>query len=160
MFTDVSEVFAASIRAMILHDATTQKTAIFILAIVRTSNLNLVRHLYAPTLKCYRITYKFSNHLVKFAATTCPLKLLRQESNHIEVNRFAMYRKWLDDQGSIPDGQRIFLLDWLQGPPSLLSNGYRVKRGRGMTLTTHPRLVPRLMSRSKTYLPPRCIHCV
>jgi hypothetical protein len=44
--------------------------------------------------------------------------------------------------------------DRLWGPPSLLSNGYRgvlspgVKRGRGVTLTTHPHLVPRLrMSR-------------
>jgi hypothetical protein len=47
------------------------------------------------------------------------------------------------------------------GPPSLLSNGYRgvlspgVKRGRGVTLTTHHHLVPRLrMSRSYTSSPP------
>jgi hypothetical protein len=39
--------------------------------------------------------------------------------------------------------------DRLWGPLSLLYNGYRgvlspgVKRGRGVTLTTHPRLVPR-----------------
>jgi hypothetical protein len=38
--------------------------------------------------------------------------------------------------------------DWLQGPPSLLYNGYRVfpggKGGRGVMLTTHPLLVQRL----------------
>jgi len=28
-------------------------------------------------------------------------------------------------------------------PPSLLHNGYRVKCGQGMLLTTHPLLVPR-----------------
>jgi hypothetical protein len=34
-----------------------------------------------------------------------------------------------------------------------------VKRGRGVTLTTHPRLVPRLrMSRSYTSSPPMCLH--
>jgi hypothetical protein len=38
--------------------------------------------------------------------------------------------------------------DRLQGPPSLLYNGYRVfpggKSGRGVMLTTHPLLAPRL----------------
>jgi hypothetical protein len=38
--------------------------------------------------------------------------------------------------------------DRLRGPPSLLCNGYRVfpggKGGRGVMLTTHPLLVPRL----------------
>jgi hypothetical protein len=38
--------------------------------------------------------------------------------------------------------------DWLRGPPSPLYNGYRVfpggKGGRGVMLTTHPLLVPRL----------------
>jgi hypothetical protein len=38
--------------------------------------------------------------------------------------------------------------DWLQGPPSLLYNGYRVfpggKGGRDAMLTTHPLLVLRL----------------
>jgi len=38
--------------------------------------------------------------------------------------------------------------DRLRGPPSLLYNGYRVfpggKGGRGVMLTTHPLLVPRL----------------
>jgi hypothetical protein len=38
--------------------------------------------------------------------------------------------------------------DRLRGPPSLLYNGYRVfpggKGGRGVILTTHPLLVPRL----------------
>jgi hypothetical protein len=40
--------------------------------------------------------------------------------------------------------------DWLRGPPSLLYNGCRVfpggKGGRGVMLTTHPLLVPRLKS--------------
>jgi hypothetical protein len=45
----------------------------------------------------------------------------------------------------------------LWGPPNLLYNGYRgllspgVKRGRGVTLTSHPHLVPKSrMSRSYT----------
>jgi hypothetical protein len=48
------------------------------------------------------------------------------------------------------------------GPPSLLYNGYRgpfpgVKRGLGVTLTTHPHLVPRSrMIRSYTSSPPWC----
>jgi hypothetical protein len=48
----------------------------------------------------------------------------------------------------------------LWGPPSLLSNGYRgsfsrgIKRGQGVTLTTHLHLVPRsCMSRSYTSSP-------
>jgi hypothetical protein len=44
-------------------------------------------------------------------------------------------------------------------PPGVLSPG--VKRGRGMTLTTHPHLVPRLsMSRSCTSSPPMRLHGV
>jgi hypothetical protein len=36
-----------------------------------------------------------------------------------------------------------------------------IKRGRGVTLTTHPHLVPRLrMSRSYTSSPPICLHGV
>jgi hypothetical protein len=46
--------------------------------------------------------------------------------------------------------------DWLRGPPSLLYNGYRVyhrvKDGRGVMLTTHPLLVPRL--RESWAIPP------
>jgi hypothetical protein len=52
--------------------------------------------------------------------------------------------------------------DRLWGPPSVLYNGYRwsfprgVKRGRGVTLTTHPHLLPRSrMSRSYIYSPPQ-----
>jgi hypothetical protein len=56
----------------------------------------------------------------------------------------------LDGLGSIPGRGKGFFLyplcpDRLWGPPSLLSNGYRgrvlspgVKRGRGVTPTTHP----------------------
>jgi hypothetical protein len=47
------------------------------------------------------------------------------------------------------------------GPPSLVSNAYRgsfplgIKRGRGVTLTTHPHLIPKSwMSRSYTSSPP------
>jgi hypothetical protein len=53
---------------------------------------------------------------------------------------------------------QIFLTypDRLRGPPSLLYNGYRVfpggKGGRGMMLTTHPLLVPRL--RKSWAIPP------
>ena len=45
---------------------------------------------------------------------------------------------------------------WLRGPPSLLYNGYRVfpggKGGRGVMLTTHPLIVPRL--RKSWAIPP------
>jgi hypothetical protein len=69
----------------------------------------------------------------------------------------------LDDRGSIPDRDKIFLLASyvqtgsaahpVQWVPVVLSPG--VKRGRGVTLTTHPHLVPRLrMSRSYTSTPP------
>jgi hypothetical protein len=69
----------------------------------------------------------------------------------------------LDDRGLIPDGQRIFLLapasrpaleptqppiQWVLG---VLSLG--VKHGRGVTLTTHPHLVPRSRM-SRSYNPP------
>jgi hypothetical protein len=78
----------------------------------------------------------------------------------------------LDDQGFDPrQGQRTFLLapasrpalGYTQPPiqwvPGLLS--LWVKRGRGVMLTTHPHLVPRLsMSRSYTSSPPRCLHGV
>jgi hypothetical protein len=45
---------------------------------------------------------------------------------------------------------------WLRGPPNLLYNGYRVfpggEGGRGVMLTTHPLIVPRL--RKSWVLPP------
>jgi hypothetical protein len=52
-------------------------------------------------------------------------------------------------RGSNPGGGEIFrtYLDRPWGPPKLMYNGYRVfpggKVGRGVTLTTHPHLVPR-----------------
>jgi hypothetical protein len=47
----------------------------------------------------------------------------------------------------------------IQWVPVVLSPG--VKRGRGVTLTTHPHLVLRLrMSRSYTSSPPMCLHGV
>jgi hypothetical protein len=84
-----------------------------------------------------------------------------------EPGYLRQYSAWLRagrpwDRGSIPGrGKGFFLLplcpDWLWGPPSLLSNGYRGvpfpggKRGRGVTLTTHLHLVPRSsMRRSYT----------
>jgi hypothetical protein len=72
-------------------------------------------------------------------------------------------------QASIPQRQRIFLvasasrlaLEPTQPPvqwvPGVLSPG--VKRGRGVMLTTHTHLVPRLrMSRIYTSFPPRGLH--
>jgi hypothetical protein len=65
----------------------------------------------------------------------------------------------LKGQGSIPRGFFLqpLLPDRLWGPPSLLYTGYRglfprrgVKRGRGVMLTTHPLLVPRLR-KSRSY---------
>jgi hypothetical protein len=47
----------------------------------------------------------------------------------------------------------------IQWVPGVLSPG--VKRGRGVTLTTHPHLASRLrMSRSYTSSPPMCLHGV
>jgi hypothetical protein len=73
------------------------------------------------------------------------------------------------DRSSIPDRDRIFLLAPASRPalgptqppvqlvPWVLSPG--VKRGRGVMLTTHPQLVPRLrMSRSYTSSPPVRLH--
>jgi hypothetical protein len=89
----------------------------------------------------------------------------------------SQYRVWLrvtgpGDPGSIPGrGERIFPLisvcrtalgstqppvQWILG---VLSPG--LKRGRGVTLTTHPHLVPRLrMSRSYTSYPPKRLRAV
>jgi hypothetical protein len=78
----------------------------------------------------------------------------------------------LDDRGLIPDRGRGFFLQALASRPALgptqspiqwvpevLSPG--VNRGRGVTLTTHPHLVPRLsMSRSYTSSPLMCLHGV
>jgi hypothetical protein len=72
----------------------------------------------------------------------------------------------LGDRGSIPGrGERSFLLASVSRPvlgptqppvqwvPGVLSPG--LKLGRGLTLTNHPRLVPRSrMSRSYTFSPP------
>jgi hypothetical protein len=57
----------------------------------------------------------------------------------------------------IPPWREIFHTypDRLRGPPSLLYNGYRVfpggKGGRGVMLTKHPLLVPRLRKSSSTH---------
>jgi hypothetical protein len=54
----------------------------------------------------------------------------------------------LDGPSSIPGSARFIpspqLPDRLSGPPSLLSNGHWGKSGRGMKLTTHFHLEPRL----------------
>jgi hypothetical protein len=78
----------------------------------------------------------------------------------------------LTRSGSIPGGgQRIFPVASVSRPalgptqrpvqwvPEVLSPG--LKRGRGVTLTTHPYLVPRSrMSRSYTSCPPKRLHGV
>jgi hypothetical protein len=75
----------------------------------------------------------------------------------------------LDDRGSIPEkaenfssspgvqtGSEAYPASYPMGTEGL-SPG--IKRGRGVTLTTHPHLVPRLsMSRSYTSSPPMCLH--
>jgi hypothetical protein len=117
------------------------------------------------------------------------LVFIKPERLHFSVRNFTfnftLFYEWsrgssgsmvsdygLDDQGSIPrQRQRIFLLASafrpalgptqppIQWVPGVLSPG--VKRGWGVTLTTHPRLVPRLkMSRSYTSSPPRRLHGV
>jgi hypothetical protein len=74
----------------------------------------------------------------------------------------------LDDQGLIPDGQRIFLLapafrpaagptqPPIQWVPGVLSLG--VKHSRGVMLTTHSPLVPRSRM-SRSYPPPASMAC-
>jgi hypothetical protein len=77
----------------------------------------------------------------------------------------AVFGYGLGDRGSIPGrGWRIFPLASVSRPalrptqppvqwvPGVLSS--RVKRGRGVTLTTHPHLVPRSRMRSYTSSPP------
>jgi hypothetical protein len=87
------------------------------------------------------------------------------------VSRVAQYSVWLragrpGHQGSIPGkGERIFTLASVSRPalgpsqppaqwaPGVLSPG--LKRGRGVTLTTHPHLVTKLtMNRSYNSSPP------
>jgi hypothetical protein len=97
------------------------------------------------------------------------------------LNWVLMYKRSRDSSVSIvtdygltagvrsPTRQRIFLLVSASRPalgptqppvqwvPGVLSPG--VKRGRGVTLTTHPLLVPRLtMNRSYTSSPPMSLH--
>jgi hypothetical protein len=69
----------------------------------------------------------------------------------------------LDDCGSIPDRGRVPALGptqpSVQWVPGVLSPG--IKRGRGVMLTTHPHLVPKLrMSRSYTSCHPKRLHGV
>jgi hypothetical protein len=91
------------------------------------------------------------------------------------VTQWVMVRTSILDDRAIevrsPTGQRIFLLapvsrlalgptqPPIQWVPGVLSPG--VKCGRGVTLTTHPHLVPRLrMSKSYISSPPMCLHGV
>jgi hypothetical protein len=61
-------------------------------------------------------------------------------------------RKIVDERWSPYLGPTQSPIQWV---PGVLSPG--VMRGRGVTLTTHPHLVPRLsMSRSYTSSPPMC----
>jgi hypothetical protein len=76
----------------------------------------------------------------------------------------------LDGRGSIPGRDEIFLffitgLDWLWGPPSLISNGYRGlfprgQSGRGVKLTTHLHLVPRSRMVELNLRFPICLYVV
>jgi hypothetical protein len=98
---------------------------------------------------------------LKFSETTVS-RYLSQYSVWIRGGR-------LGDRGSIPGrGERIFPLTTVSrqalGPtqppvqwvPAVLSPG--LKRGRGVTLTTHPHLFPRSrMSRSCTSSPPKSL---
>jgi hypothetical protein len=69
------------------------------------------------------------------------LMFIKRDSS---VSIVSYYR--LDDRGSISGRGKLFFLyplcpDRLWGPPIQWTLG--VKRGRGVTLTTHPHLVPR-----------------
>jgi hypothetical protein len=85
-----------------------------------------------------------------------PLVLISVRSRDSAVGIATCYR--LEDPGIESPRGEIFRTspDWLRGPPSLLYNGYRVftggKGGRGVILTTHPLLVPRL--RESWAIPP------
>jgi hypothetical protein len=94
--------------------------------------------------------------------------------NSLTRSRVSQYSIWLrtGQPGFEPrQGQKIFLLACASRPalgptqslvqwvPGVLSPG--VKRGRGVILTTHPYLVPRLrMTRSYTSSPPKRLHGV
>jgi hypothetical protein len=76
----------------------------------------------------------------------------------LKADRYIYFYKDVLIEVRSPAGQRVFSLASVSRP-SLLSSGYwepfpGVKRCRGVTLTTHPRLMPRSMSRSYTSLPP------
>jgi hypothetical protein len=60
---------------------------------------------------------------------------------------------------SVHTGSGTHPASFIQWIPEVLSPG--VKRGRGLTLTTQPRVVPKWMSRSYTSSPPAHLHrCV
>jgi hypothetical protein len=99
--------------------------------------------------------------------------LRRRKCTSIAINEITRNNRCLTTGWTIGvrprQGQRIFLLAPASRPalrptqppvewvPGVLSRG--VKRGRGVMLTTHPHLVPRLsMSRSYTSFPPMCLH--
>jgi hypothetical protein len=93
---------------------------------------------------------------------------------HWEPGKLRQYSVWLQTGRLVFDRrlrQRIFPLASVSRPslgptqppvkwvPGVLSLG--LKRGRGVTLTTHPHLVPRSrMSRSYTSPPPKRLHGV
>jgi hypothetical protein len=123
----------------------------------------------APYCQCF-------HSLVSIKDKYCRLRACRmcgdrkQKLLHIYcVLQLSQYSVWLRTgrPGFDPrQRQRIFLLASASRtalgptqPPVQWVPG--VKRGRGVMLTTHPNLVPRLrMSRNYTSSPPRRLHCV
>jgi hypothetical protein len=102
----------------------------------------------------------------------CFTSIFTNDSLNREAGYLSQYSVWLrtgrpGDRGLIAGrGRGLCVQTGSWGPPSLLSNGYRVsfpgvKCGRGVTLTTHPHLVPgSRMCRTFTSSRPKLLHGV
>jgi hypothetical protein len=123
------------------------------------------------------LTYRNSLLLKPLSSIPAPFKLtLNSATLKYTRSKLKLILRGLRTTGSRSgfdprQGQRIFPLACVSRPalgptqppiqwvPGVLSPG--VKRGRGVALTTHPHLVPRLkMSRSYTSSPPKRLHGV